>query len=96
MGSFPEKYNDPKILGLICICGAFFNSHMPNPSPFPPHKQGLTRVSRIFPKFQLCIGWGEEKLQDIFKKVALIMRAPRNYRKPRILHYCPTDFCPGL
>ena len=71
MGSFPEKYNDPKILGLICICGAFFNSHMPNPSPFPPHKQGRTRVSRIFPKFQLCIGWGEEKLQDIFKKIAL-------------------------
>ena len=38
---------------------------------FSPHKQCWTRVSTIFPEFQLCIGWGEGELQENFKKDAL-------------------------
>ena len=35
-----------------------------------PHKQCWTPVSRIFFEFQLCIGWGEGELQEIFEKDA--------------------------
>ena len=36
-----------------------------------PHKQGWTRVSRIFSEFQLCVGWGKGELQENLEKDAL-------------------------
>ena len=37
--------------------------------PLPsPHKQSLTRVSRIFSEFQFCIGWGRENFKKISKR----------------------------
>ena len=51
-----------KSLGtLLHFWGVFqFTQAQPLPSP---HKQCWTRVSRIFSKFQLCIGWGKGELQ---------------------------------
>ena len=57
-----------KVLGHFCISGAFSNS--PNPLP-SPHKQSWTRVSKIFPEFQICIGWGKGELQGNYEKDAL-------------------------
>ena len=45
-----------------------FTPAQPLPSP---HKQSLTRVSRIFSEFQFCIGWGEGERQESFEKAAL-------------------------
>ena len=45
-----------------------FTQVQPLPSPY---KQCWTRVSRIFSKFQLCIGWGEEEPQENFEKDSL-------------------------
>ena len=59
-----------------------------------PHKQCWTRASRIFSEFQLCIGWGEGKLQENFEKDALFYEGTQNDRKIWILHYCPRDFYP--
>ena len=54
---------------LLQLWGVFqFTQVQPLPSP---HKQCWTRVSRIFSKFQLCIGWGEEEPQENFEKDAL-------------------------
>ena len=53
------------VQGYICIRGAFLESHMPNPSPPPPHKRGKTRVSRIFASFN-SIEW--ERELEIFSK----------------------------
>ena len=60
-----------KSLGtLLCFWGVFqFTQVQPLPSP---HKQYLTRVSRLFSEFQLCIGWREGvELQENFEKDAL-------------------------
>ena len=54
---------------LLHFRGVFqFTQVQPLPSP---HKQRWTRVSRIFPEFQLCIGWGEGELQENFENDAL-------------------------
>ena len=47
------------VLGYICIRGAFFKSHMPNPSHRHPINK-VTRVSRIFSSFNSigCTGGG--------------------------------------
>ena len=63
--------------------------HLPS-----PHKQSLTRVSRIFSKFQFCIGWGRENSTKISKRMHFFIREPRNDRKISILHYCRNDFSP--
>ena len=59
-----------KSLGtLLHFWGVFqFTQAQPLPSP---HKQCWMRVSRIIFGFQLCIGWGEGKLQENFKKDVL-------------------------
>ena len=50
--------------------------------PFPsPHKQCWTRVSRIFPEFQLFIGWGRENCKKILKRMHCFKREQRNDRK---------------
>ena len=74
-----------KSLGtLLHFCGVF---QLTQVQPFPsPHKQFWTRVSRILSEFQLCVGWGEKKLQENFEKDG------RNDRKMWILQYCPKDF----
>ena len=50
--------------------------HLPS-----PHKQSLTRVSRIFSKFQFCLGWGRENFKKISKRMHFFIREPRNDRK---------------
>ena len=50
--------------------------HLPS-----PHKQSLTRVSRIFSEFQFCIGWGRENFKKISKRMHFFIREPRNDRK---------------
>ena len=59
-----------KSLGtLLRFWGVYqFTQVQPLPSP---HKQCWTRVSRIFPSFNFCIGWKEEELQENFEKDAL-------------------------
>ena len=61
-----------KSLGtLLHFCGVFkFAQAQPLPSP---HKQSWKGVSRIFPEFQLCIGWGKGELQDHYEKDALFL-----------------------
>ena len=56
-----------KDLGHFCISGVFSNSlHRPIPSPHPTNKC-WTHVSRIFPQFQLCIGWRREAGRTVRK-----------------------------
>ena len=69
-----------KVLGHFCISDAFPSSHRPNPSPLP-HKQSLTRVSRIFSEFQFSIGWGEGELQENFEKGALFYEGTQKWQK---------------
>lgn len=67
--------------------------------PTPPltPEQCWARVSRIFSDCWLCIGRGEEELQEHFEKDALFHKGTQNCRKTWILHYCgPKDFCPRL
>ena len=64
------NYNHGQKLGYFWISGAFFNSHIPWPSPHPTNN-----IGPMFPEFfrqsQLCIGWGEGELQENFEKDAL-------------------------
>ena len=63
-----------KDLGHFCISGVFSNSlHRPIPSPHPTNKC-WTHVSRIFPQFQLCIGWRREARRTVrkFRNTALL------------------------
>ena len=39
------------------------------------------RVSRIFSKFQFCIGWGEGELQENFEKDLLFYKGIQKLRK---------------
>ena len=55
-----------------------FSQVQPLPSPL---KQYWTRVSRIFSKFQLCVGWGEEELQENFEKNALSKEGTKKWQK---------------
>ena len=76
-GALINYSHGQKFLEHICICGALFKSYMPSPSP-NPQTTGWTRLSRIFPESQLCIGWGEGELQDI---LYCFMRASRKLQK---------------
>ena len=50
------------VLGHFRICGAFFNTHMPNPFLHP--KNNVGHVSpHFFSEFQHCEGWEEGYLQ---------------------------------
>ena len=46
-----------------------FTQVQPLPSP---HKQCWTRVSRIYFEFQLCVGWGEGELREVFEEDAVL------------------------
>ena len=84
------------VLEHLRFWGIFqFTQVQPLPSP---HKQCWTRVSRFFSEFQLCIGWGEEELQENFEctRMHYFKRESRSDRKIWVLQYCPKDFCPGL
>ena len=50
--------------------GLSFNFTCPTPPPPHPTNNDESRISRIFPEFQLCTGWGKGGLQDMFKKLA--------------------------
>ena len=77
-----------KVLGDFCVSGAISNAHRSNPLP-SPHKQYLTRVSRIFSEFQLSIGWGEGELQENFEKDApYVLRGNREMTEK--YEYCNT------
>ena len=56
--------------------------HLPS-----PHKQSLTRVSRIFSKFQFCIGWGRENFKKISKRMHFLLGNPEMTEK---YEYCIT------
>ena len=72
-----------------------------NTKPLPTHQtmlnvymsiQIFSRVSTLY-----RVRRGEKReLQDIFKKVSLFYDGTPNYRKLRILHHFPQDFCWGL
>ena len=68
-----------KSLGtLLHFCGVFkFAQAQPLPSP---HKQRWKGVSRIFPEFQLCIGWGKGELQDNYEKDALFCEGTQKWQ----------------
>ena len=61
-----------------------FTQVQPLPSP---HKQWWTPISRIFFEFQLCIGWGEGELQEIFEKDAPLTA---NREMTEKYEYCST------
>ena len=64
-----------KSWNTFAFLGIFQFTHaQPLPSP---HKQCWTRVSRIFSKFQLCIGWGRDNCKKILKRMHCSMREPR-------------------
>ena len=75
-----------KSLGTLLPFWAFPIHTGPNP-PLIRHKQYWTRVSRIFSDFQLCIWWGEGKLQENLEKDALFYDGPRMTEK---YEYCIT------
>ena len=58
------------------------------PNPPPSHKEGVTCSSRIVPKFQLCIGWGEEENCKMFLQNALIVRITLHVSTNIIGIYC--------
>lgn len=69
-----------------------------NTKPLPTHQtmlnvymsiQIFSRVSTLY-----RVRRGEKReLQDIFKKVSLFYDGTQNYRKFRIMHHFPQDFC---
>lgn len=63
------KCNHGQILKThLHLWGSLLISHaQPLPHPTNNDESG---ISRIFPEFQLCTGWGKGGLQDIFKKLA--------------------------
>ena len=54
----------------FAFMGLSFNFTCPTPPPPHPTNNDESGISRIFPEFQLCTGWGKGGLQDIFKKLA--------------------------
>ena len=69
-----------KVLGHICMCGAFFKSHKPNPSPYPTYKVGRM-YPEFFPRFNFVYGGVSENCKIFSKRLHCFIRAPRNYRK---------------
>ena len=65
-----KNYNDgQKSWDTLHFWGVF---KFAQAKPLPlPHKRSWTRVSKIFPEFQICIGWGKGELQDNYEKNAL-------------------------
>ena len=60
----------------------FFNSHMLNAPPPPPHKQRWTRASRIFfSEFHYCVGWQEGELKQNFEKDELFNKGTQSLQK---------------
>ena len=73
----------------FAFVGLSFNFTCPT-SP-PPHKQRWMRISRIFPEFQLCTGWGKGGLQDIFRKLAWYLLLLLLLKHPKIVEI--QDYC---
>ena len=69
-----------EVLGHFCVSGAFSTSHRPKSSPHPTNNVGRVHPE-FFSEFQLCIGWGEGKLQENFEKDALFYEGTQNDRK---------------
>lgn len=88
-----------KVLGHLFICGNYLKSPTPNPSPTPQTMLKVYMSIQIFSRVSTLyrVRRGEKReLQDIFKKVSLFYDGTQNYRKLRILHHFPQDFCWGL
>ena len=67
--SFSDNHGQ-KSWDTFAFLGAF---QLTQVQPLPsPHKQCWTRVSRIFFRVQLYIGWGEGQLQENFENAALL------------------------
>ena len=62
---------------------AFLGRFPIHTGPTPPltRKQCWTRVCRIFSEFQLCIGWGEEELQENFENDARFQEGTEKWQK---------------
>ena len=88
-----------KVLGHLFICGNYLKSPTPNPFPTPQTMLNVYMSIQIFSRVSTLyrVRRGEKReLQDIFKKVSLFYDGTQNYRKLRILHHFPQDFCWGL
>ena len=80
------------VLGHLCIRGAFFNLHIPIPSPT---QKKTTLDVRVYAEIFLSINFVQGGWKKSCKKISK-RRTSRKYRKLWILHYCPKEFCPGL
>ena len=58
-----------KLVGHVCVSGAFSNSQRANPSPHPTNNVGRV-YPEFFSEFQLCIEWWEGELQENFENAA--------------------------
>ena len=88
-----------KVLGHLFICENYLKSPTPNPFPTPQTMLNVYMSIQIFSRVSTLyrVRRGEKReLQDIFKKVSLFYDGTQNYRKLRILHHFPQDFCWGL
>ena len=77
----------------------YLKSPTPNPFPTPQTMLNVYMSIQIFSRVSTLyrVRRGEKReLQDIFKKVSLFYDGTQNYRKLRILHHFPQDFCWGL
>ena len=74
-------------MGLTFICRAFFTIIHAQPLP-PTHKQGWTRVSRIFLEFQLFIGMSLNNLAAIASRTSLL--ASSTFMSGLYLDLCQT------
>ena len=88
-----------KVLGHLFICGNYLKSPTPNPFPTQQTMLNVYMSIQIFSRVSTLYRVRREEkreLQDIFKKVSLFYDGTQNYRKLRILHHFPQDFCWGL
>ena len=81
-----------KSLGSHLHLWGFLHNHT-CPTPPPTHRQGWTRVSRIFLEFQLCIGMSLNNLAAITSRTSLL--ASSTFMPSFYLDSCQTPIICG-